>query len=51
VAYSRFTLDTVKHELALSLDLTNLFPEPEPVAAPHWLREILERGGQLALLT
>jgi hypothetical protein len=51
VAYSSFTLDTVKQKLGLTLDLTSLFPSPEPVAASHWLREILERGGQLALLT
>jgi hypothetical protein len=51
VAYSSFTLDDLEAKLGLKLDLTNLFPTAAPVEPGAWLRETLERGGQLALLT
>src|SRR5438445_696465 len=51
VSYSKFTLESAKKELKLSAEMTNLFPNPEHVKAPLWLREILDRGLELALLS
>ncbi len=49
--YGDFTLDTVRKLLGITLQQASLFEPVRPAEPPHWLREALDRGTQLALLS
>lgn len=51
MAYSDFTLEMVEKTLGVTVQQLTLFPNLEPVAVPTWLREILAKGMQLALIS
>jgi hypothetical protein len=51
MAYSDFTLETVRRQFDLNLETGALFPNIIPVTPSAWLRETLQKGGQLALVS
>ncbi len=51
MAYGDFTLEQVVEELGAPLRLADLFPGVAPLAVPTWLRELLDRGMKLPLLS
>src|SRR5207302_1413993 len=51
MAYGDFTLERVEKELGVFAQPADLFPTAPPVAVPAWLREALDRGMLLALLS
>jgi hypothetical protein len=51
MTYSDFSLDLARRLLGLTLTTTPLFEEVEPVAITPWLREAIDKGLQLALIS
>ncbi len=51
MAYTDFTLESAEIELGVMSRYGSLFPDLVPVAVPPWLRESLDRGMQLALMS
>ena len=51
MAYSDFTLETVRRQFGLSLETGALFPNSTVVTPSEWLVETLQKGGQLALVS
>jgi hypothetical protein len=51
MAYTDFTLETAEAALGVRARPGDLFPGLSPVAVPAWLRELLARGMQLALVS
>jgi hypothetical protein len=51
MAYADFTLEKVEKVLGVTARPADLFPGLAPVTPPDWLREVLSRGMQLALLS
>jgi hypothetical protein len=49
--YGDFTLDMVRKVLGITLQQANLFEQVRPAEVPAWLREALDKGTQLALLS
>ena len=50
MAYSDFTLDNVEAALGLDIRPGNLFPELAPWPVPAWVREVLGRNREVAVL-
>ena len=48
MAYSDFTLDTVRKTFGLTLKRDPLFAAVDPVDVPQWLTALLEKGRPLA---
>ncbi len=46
MAYSEFTLETVKHRLGVPSRTADLFPDARPAVISAWLSETLAKGGQ-----
>jgi hypothetical protein len=46
MAYSDFTLEAAARVLGVISRPADLFPQVQPVAAPGWLSEAIDRGGQ-----
>ena len=51
MAYTDFTLDTLRRQFGLTLATDLLFPALEPSALPEWLEPTLLRGRPMALLS
>ena len=51
MAYTDFTLETVDRTLGVTAQPADLFPGLSPLPVPAWLRELLAKGLQLALLS
>ena len=51
MAYTDFTLETVESQLGVRARAGDLFPGLAPVPVPDWLRALLDRGMQLALVS
>lgn len=51
MAYSDFTLESVDRTLGVTARPADLFPKLEPLAVPPWLRESLDKGMELALIS
>jgi len=51
MAYTDFTLESAEAELGVIARPGVLFPGLQPVLVPSWLREMLARGMQLALVS
>ena len=51
MAYTDFTLESAETELGVMSRYGAVFPKLEPVPVPTWLRESLDRGMQLALMS
>jgi hypothetical protein len=51
MAYTDFTLESAETELGVIARPGVVFPGLQPVAVPPWLREMLRRGMQLALVS
>jgi hypothetical protein len=51
MAYTDFTLESAEAELGVIARPGVLFPGLQPVPVPSWLRELLARGMQLALVS
>jgi hypothetical protein len=51
MAYTDFTLETAEASLGIRARPGDLFPELRPVPVPGWLRDLLARGMQLALIS
>jgi hypothetical protein len=51
MAYNEFTLERVEKQLGVTVQPDDLFATLEPLPVPDWLREALERGMDLALLS
>jgi hypothetical protein len=49
MAYTDFTLETVKSRLGVKAEMSALFPNLAPVAVPLWLQEMVNRGLRQAL--
>jgi hypothetical protein len=49
--YPDFTLERVEAELVVAVHPGDLFPGLAPVPVPDWLRDLLGRGTQLALVS
>lgn len=44
MAFTEFTLDSIRTDLGLTLAPTDLFPDALPVAVPPWLTDLLARA-------
>src|SRR4051794_41064842 len=51
MAYTDFTLQAVEERLGVTAQPADLFPGLAPLPVPAWLRDLLARGMQLALLS
>ena len=51
MAYSDFTLDTVRKSLGFTLARARLFATLAPVDVPPWLTALLEKGMPLAFVS
>jgi hypothetical protein len=51
MAYTDFTLETAEAQLGVLAHVGDLFPGLAPVPVPDWLRDLLDRGMQLALVS
>lgn len=51
MAYSDFTLETVRRTLGVTTQEADLFPGISPVPVPQWLAESLRKGGRLAFIS
>jgi hypothetical protein len=51
MAYNDFALDKVEKLLEVTLQMVDLFSPLAPLPIPDWLREVLDRGMQLFLMS
>jgi hypothetical protein len=51
MAYNDFTLERVEQVLGVTVQPDDLFDHVSPLPVPEWLRESLERGMELALVS
>src|SRR5262245_42491033 len=49
MAYTDFTIDTVRSNLGVTVHVGPIFPDISPIPVPAWLTESLARGMEMAL--